>query len=83
MALRINKTVSIYGNNLNITCMVTVINIRGNKNELIADCQFENNNLIIDNKSYLFTPSLDGDNFIKQSYEYIKKLEEFKDAEDC
>ena len=26
---------------------------------------------------------IDGDNPFKQSYEYLKTLEEFKDAEDC
>jgi len=30
-----------------------------------------------------FEPNLDGDNFIKQTYEYLKTLPEFADATDC
>lgn len=32
---------------------------------------------------YVFEPDLDGDNFIKQAYEYLKTLPEFVDAIDC
>lgn len=34
-------------------------------------------------KFYEFTPGLNGSNFIKQAYEHLKTLPEFKDAEDC
>ena len=33
--------------------------------------------------SYSFVPVLEGDNFIRQGYEYLKTLEEFKEFEDC
>lgn len=33
--------------------------------------------------SYTFQPKLDGGNFIKQAYEYLKTLPEFADAQDC
>lgn len=32
---------------------------------------------------YAFDTVLDGDNFIKQAYEYLKTLPEFADATDC
>jgi hypothetical protein len=34
-------------------------------------------------KTYDFTPSMDGGNFIKQAYLYLKSLPEFADAVDC
>jgi len=30
-----------------------------------------------------FAPNLDGANFIKQAYDYIKTLEEYRNVEDC
>ena len=37
---------------------------------------------IIETKTYEFNPSLAGENFVKQAYEYLKTLEEFKNAVD-
>lgn len=34
-------------------------------------------------KTYEFIPTLDGDNFIRQAYEYIKSLPDFEGSEDC
>ena len=34
-------------------------------------------------KTYRFTPSMDAGNFIKQTYEHLKTLPEFANAEDC
>lgn len=83
MALNIKKEVVAYGTTITLDCIVRIVNIRGSKNEIIADCDFTNNGNIIDTKSYLFTPSLDGDNFIKQGYFYLKTLPEYADAVDC
>jgi hypothetical protein len=33
--------------------------------------------------SYTFKPNLDGGNFIKQAYDYLKSLPEFASAQDC
>lgn len=35
------------------------------------------------NKSFSFAPSMNGDNYIKQGYYYLKTLDEFKNAVDC
>lgn len=32
---------------------------------------------------FSFAPELDGDNFIKQAYQFLKTLPEFSDAVDC
>lgn len=34
-------------------------------------------------KEYSFAPNIDGSNFIKQAYVYLKTLPEFEDATDC
>ena len=34
-------------------------------------------------RSYSFSANLDGPNFIKQAYLYLKTLPEFSDATDC
>ena len=83
MALNIKKEVVAYGTTITLDCTVRIVNIRGNKIEIIADCDFTNNDNIIDSKSYLFIPSLEGDNLIKQGYEYLKSLPEYVDAVDC
>lgn len=36
----------------------------------------------IDRRSYSFTPSMEGGNFIQQAYEHLKTLPEFAGAED-
>ncbi len=50
--------------------------IRAIINAYVANEQFET-------KSYSFKPSLEGDNFIKQAYDFIKQQPEFVGAEDC
>lgn len=39
--------------------------------------------LLIDGTIVKFSPDLDGENFIKQAYKYIKTLPEFTGAVDC
>jgi hypothetical protein len=37
----------------------------------------------IESKKYLFIPSAEGYNFVKQAYLYLKSLPEFADVVDC
>lgn len=65
---------------------VRVNGISGGKNLLYIDvATYENKQA--DNyesiKLYSFTPTLKGENFIAQSYDYLKTLPEFADAVDC
>lgn len=62
------KVVSVIGTKSN--CTATVISYSSDKSEEI--CQ----------SVYDFTPNLDGSNFIKQAYEYLKTLPEFAGAAD-
>ena len=64
---------------------IKVNNIIGNKNEMRADVVFfkEVDQMVVDNKSYFFSPNLNQSNFIAQAYNHLKTLEEFADAVDC
>ena len=44
---------------------------------------FYGNDKWMGTKVFNFIPVLDGQNFIAQSYEYLKALPEFADAVDC
>lgn len=64
----------------NITAKVD--SIYGNKYNISFSVAMYKDNIVINTKGYSFIPELDRDNFIKQAYEYLKTLEEFKDSED-
>ena len=49
---------------------------------IYVDCFKEKNGLCVKTETYSFVPILEGDNFVKQAYQYLKTLEEFKDAKD-
>lgn len=62
-----------------------ITNVEGSKRRIIIDLQGEYNNEIVYSNRFTLTPSItdDASNFIKQGYEYLKTLDEFKDAIDC
>lgn len=69
-------------------CYIKITSISGDKEKLSINVNFyetADKEEIIDKKNYQFTPLIEdnSDNFIKQGYEYLKTLDEFKDAEDC
>jgi len=66
----------------NSDCYVKVESISGGKDKLVALVSFTSEK-IKGKKSYEFSPSLDGRNFIAQAYEHIKTLPEFAGATDC
>lgn len=60
-------------------CKIT--NISGSKTYCNIEVNYSCSDINI-NKSFSFTPNMDGDNNIKQGYVYLKTLDEFKYAED-
>ena len=64
---------------------IKINEINGYKNKItvILFIYKKENELLLKSEAYSFTPNLDGDNFIKQGYEYIKTLPEYADAIDC
>lgn len=86
MALKINlsKTEEYFsgvlvGDNI----IVKIEEIWGNKNNISFLVKYYSDKAVVENKTFTFNPIIDGDNFIKQAYEFLKTLEEFKDAVDC
>jgi len=67
---------------------LVVSNIRGDKNKMnvYIDAypnENKNENELISRSGYIFSPALDGVNFIAQAYNFIKTLPEYKNAKDC
>ena len=65
-----------------ISLYIKVESIQGSKKNIKIDVSFTHDKTQFQ-KTYLFQPSLDGPNFIKQAYLYLKTLPEFSDATDC
>lgn len=60
-----------------------VESIMGTKEKQQAVVRMYADETLIDSKVYEFVPNMDGDNFIKQAYKYLKTLPEFTGATDC
>jgi hypothetical protein len=62
---------------------VKVENVQSDKLAARANVCFYKNEKSFNAKTYEFYVNLDGSNFIKQAYEYLKTLPEFSGAVDC
>lgn len=63
---------------------IKISGIYGSKDNLVLTVSIsDSENKHIKDRHFSFTPTLNEINFIKQGYEHLKALEEFKDAEDC
>lgn len=63
-------------------CYIKVVSVSGDKENVAANVEFTASN-ISGKRTYVFAPSMEGDNFIKQAYKHLKTLEEFSGAIDC
>jgi hypothetical protein len=61
---------------------IKVDRVSANKDSASADVSFTEGEKKT-SSSYTFKPNLDGGNFIKQAYDYLKTLPEFAGAQDC
>ena len=59
--------------------------ISGTKNKItfFVQVQGSKGGPVLALKEYSFVPDMDGGNFIKQAYQFLKTLPEFSDATDC
>jgi hypothetical protein len=59
--------------------------IIGNKQSLtfVVNAYATDQGPMLHSDQFSFVPELDGDNFIKQAYQFLKTLPEFSDAVDC
>jgi len=64
---------------------IRVIHVMGTKRACSSVVHFckSAEGLMLQSKDYTFQVDLDGGNYIKQTYEYLKSLPEFADAIDC
>ena len=87
MALKKHMTLkSNFGDDVSFNdAYIKIENVTGNKLQIRADVSIHKkvDGQIIERTYYTFVPSMDGENFIKQAYEYLKTLPEFAGATDC
>jgi hypothetical protein len=67
-------------------CYAKVAGIDGGKESLTFTLevrQGQDDKNVLTSQHYLFTPSLEGKNFIAQAYDFLKSKPEFQNAQDC
>lgn len=64
---------------------IKVSTVTGNKESMTAAIEYKDgaNGPILETKNIRFPVNLDGQNSIKQAYEYLKTLPEFANSIDC
>jgi hypothetical protein len=85
MALSKKISIDVFGKAVDFDgAYIKVAHISGTKDDVLAtvDMLTAKDGQIVKQGKYQFKPSLDGSNFIKQSYEHLKTLEEFSGAVD-
>lgn len=97
MALKINKTVTITYWNMdkmddvikkektyeNAYAMIVHVTGKDNLKMTVATYSDDTKAEVLASKSFTFPANMEGPNFIKQGYEYLKTLPEFTGAVDC
>lgn len=81
MALQCNQIV----NGLTVNdCYVKIGSINGDKYTiyLLVELKAGKENAPLWTRSFQFTPDMEGENFIKQGYEYLKTLDQFSGSKD-
>jgi len=86
MALKKTITRTAFGQSVSVPdAYIRVQNISGTKSMIYADVSIlvSKNGGQVDSIKVGFVPNLDGGNFIKQTYEYLKNTSEFANSIDC
>jgi hypothetical protein len=84
MALKKHHEVNFHGKNVLFeNCYFKVCQVAGTKQGVVASVDGLHSDSVVSHKEYVFTPSMDGKNFIAQAYEHLKTLPEFSGATDC
>ena len=77
-----NSTIETGTVTIEFDAYIKVAKLTGDKNKQFCYVHFIDGSKIIQ-KQYEFTPNMEGPNFIKQAYVYLKTLPEFAGAVDC
>ena len=86
MALKKNITIQFLGTNVVVPdAYMKIARIDGSKERLrvTVEVKDKKDGQSLSTHTHQFEPSLDGDNFIRQGYVFIKTLPEYADAVDC
>lgn len=85
MALK--QTITLKNNfgldNVFVDAYIKVESVNGTKEKVTAYVSYKKNDAMLQQKGFAFAPDMDGPNFIKQAYEFMKTLPEFETAIDC
>ena len=62
-----------------------VTEVAGNKNRVAFSLSYQiaQGEDSVKTQDFDFVPEMSGDNFIRQAYQYLKTLPDFKNAQDC
>ena len=87
MALKKSTTlIDNFGHSIEFSnCYIRVFEVSGGKEMISASMSWHSGagqrSLLV--QSFQFVPDMNGQNFIRQAYEYLKTLPEFANATDC
>jgi hypothetical protein len=86
MALSKNISVLAFGQEVQIpNAYIKVSSVNGTKSEVFCTVttHTQDQDKFVKTQIYSFAPNMNGSNFIAQSYQHLKTLEEFAGAVDC
>jgi hypothetical protein len=86
MALKKTYTLSVHGQQVVVpNAYIKVATLTGSKDSIraVVEVRTSEDGEFISKHDFVFTPDLDGSNFIAQAYEQAKKQPQFENAQDC
>jgi hypothetical protein len=86
MALKKTYTLGIHGQQIVVPdAYIKVATLTGSKDSIraVVEVRVSKDGEFISKHDFVFTPNLDGSNFIAQAYEHATKQPQFEGAQDC
>lgn len=86
MALKKSYILSVHGQQIVVPdAYIKVATLNGSKDSIraVVEVRVSKDGEFLSKHDFVFTPTLDGSNFIAQAYEQAKKQPQFENAQDC
>jgi hypothetical protein len=86
MALKKTYVIGAYGQQVIVPdAYIKVATLTGSKDSIraVVEVRVSKDGEFISKHDFVFTPDLNGSNFIAQAYEHAKKQHQFENAQDC
>jgi len=86
MALKKSYTLGVHGQQIVVPdAYIKVTTLTGSKDSIraVVEVRTSKDGEFISKHDFVFTPDLDGSNFIAQAYEQAKKQPQFENSQDC